>query len=60
VVRESVSIFAAVAPGAGLMTSFVLPPANTTMMKLFLEHVSQSFENSFIVMQVGLCGLASI
>lgn len=56
VVRESVYIFAAVAPGAGLMTSLVLPAANTTMMNLFLEHVSQSFENYFIVMQVDQAG----
>ena len=56
VVRESVYIFAAVAPGAGLMTSLVLPSANTAIMNLFLEHVSQSFENYFIVMQVDQAG----
>jgi hypothetical protein len=56
VVRESVYIFAAVAPGAGLMTSLVLPSANTAMMNLFLEHVSQSFENYFLVMQVDQAG----
>ena len=56
VVRESVYIFAAVAPKAGLMTSLVLPSANTAMMNLFLEHVSQSFEDYFIVMQVDQAG----
>lgn len=56
VVRESVYVFAAVAPGAGLMTSLVLPSANTAMMNLFLEHVSQSLENYFIVMQVDQAG----
>ncbi len=56
VVRESVYIFAAVAPGAGLMTSLVLPSANTAMMNLFLKHVSQSFEDYFIVMQVDQAG----
>ena len=56
VVRESVYIFAAVAPGAGLMTSLVLPSANTAMMNIFLEHVSQSFEHYFIVMQVDQAG----
>jgi hypothetical protein len=56
VVRESVYIFAAVAPGAGLMTSLVLPSANTAMMNLFLEHVSKSCENYFIVMQVDQAG----
>jgi hypothetical protein len=38
------------------MTSLVLPSANTAMMNLFLEHVSQSFENYFIVMQVDQAG----
>jgi putative transposase len=56
VVRESVYIFAAVAPGAGLMTSLVLPAANTATMNLFLEHVSQSFKDYFIVMQVDQAG----
>jgi len=56
VVRESVYVFAAVAPGAGLMTSLVLPSANTAMMNLFLEQVSQNFENYFIVMQVDQAG----
>jgi len=56
VVRESVYIFAAVAPGAGLMTSLVLPSANTAMMNLFLEQVSQDWENYFIVMQVDQAG----
>jgi hypothetical protein len=37
VVRESVYVFAAVAPSLGLMTSLVLPVANTTMMNLFLS-----------------------
>ena len=56
VVREWVYIFAAVAPGAGLLTSLVLPSANTARMNLFLEHVSQSLENYFIVMQVDQAG----
>ena len=56
VVRESVYIFAAVAPEAGLMTSLVLPSANTAMMNLILKHVSQSFEKYFIVMQVDQAG----
>jgi hypothetical protein len=52
VVRESVYVFAAVAPALGLMTSLVLPAANTAMMNLFLSHVSQIFVDYFIVMQV--------
>ena len=38
------------------MTSLVLPSANTAMMNLFLEHVSQSFENYFMLMQVDQAG----
>jgi hypothetical protein len=56
VVRESVQVFAAVAPESGAMVSLVLPTANTAMMNIFLNHVSQTFANSFIVMQVDQAG----
>src|SRR5436305_15333686 len=56
VVRESVYVFAAVAPSLGLMTSLVLLTANTVMMNLFLREVSQTFANYFIVMQVDQAG----
>jgi len=56
VVRESVYIFAAVAPEAGLMASLILPSADTATMNLFLKHLSQSFENYFLVMQVDQAG----
>jgi hypothetical protein len=52
VVRESVYVYAAVAPEAGLMSSLVLPSANTAMMNLFLEHAAKTFADYFIVMQV--------
>jgi len=52
IVRESMYIFAAVAPSKGLMTSLVLPSANTAMMNLFLKHVSETFSDYFIVMQL--------
>lgn len=52
VVRESMYIFAAVASEKGLMTSFVLPAATTSMMNLFLKHVSEAFAEYFIVMQL--------
>lgn len=55
-VREMVYVFAAVAPAEGTMTALVLPAANTAMMQLFLEHVSQSFTQYFIVMQVDRAG----
>jgi len=51
-VRESVYAYAAVAPELGQMTALVLPDANTQMMNLFLEQVSQEFTDYFIVMQV--------
>ena len=46
----------AIAPEAGLMISLVLSSANTAMMNHFLEHVSKSCENYFIVMQVDQIG----
>ena len=52
VVRESMYVFAAVAPALGRFAALVLPEANTAMMNLFLEEVSQTFADSFIVMQV--------
>jgi len=38
------------------MTSLILPTADTAMMTLFLEHVSQTFSKDFIVMQVDGAG----
>lgn len=56
IVRESVYAYAAVAPALGQMTTLVLPYANTEMMNLFLEQVSQEFADYFIVMQVDRAG----
>lgn len=55
-VREYTYVYAAVAPAEGKMTALVLPTANTAMMQLFLEHVSQTFAEYFIVMQVDRAG----
>lgn len=52
VVREYTYAYAAVAPQLGLMTALVLPRADTTMMNLFLKHVSETFADYFIVMQI--------
>src|SRR5712692_1574231 len=41
VVRESISVYAAVAPEQGLMTSFILPSADTAMMNLFLAEAGR-------------------
>lgn len=56
VVRESVYVYAAVAPDAGLMAALILPSANTAMMNLFLEHLSQTFSKYFMVIQVDQAG----
>jgi hypothetical protein len=56
VVRESIYVFAAVAPALGRMTWLVLPTANTAMMNLFLSHVSHTLADYFIVMQVDQAG----
>lgn len=52
IVREYTYVYAAVAPERGLMTSLLLPHADTAMMNLFLEHVSRTFAQYFIVIQV--------
>lgn len=56
VVREYTYAYAAVAPALGQMISLILPEASTAMMNLFLEEVSQTFSNHFIVMQVDGAG----
>ncbi len=56
VVREYVYVYAAVAPAQGQMVSLILPETSTAMMNLFLEHVSRSFPEHFIVMQVDQAG----
>ena len=52
IVREYVYAYAAVALQLGLMTALVLPYANTEMMNLFLEQVSEEFKDYFLIMQV--------
>lgn len=56
VVRESSYVYAAVAPEQGLMTSLILPLANTAMMNIFLAQVAVDFADYFIVMQVDQAG----
>ena len=55
-IREYTYVYAAVAPAEGKMTSLILPSADTQMMGLFLEHVSRTFANCFVVMQVDQAG----
>jgi hypothetical protein len=56
VVREYVYVYAAVAPTQGQMVSLVLPETSTAMMNLELSHVSRSFPDHFIMMQVDQAG----
>lgn len=56
VIRQSSYVYAAVAPEQGLMTSLILPSADTAMMNLFLAHVAEVFADYFIVMQVEQAG----
>jgi hypothetical protein len=56
VIRQSSYVFAAVAPEQGLMTSLILPYADTAMMNLFLAQVARDFADYFIVMQVDQAG----
>jgi len=51
-VRQYIYAFVAVAPALGMMSSLVLPYANTKMMNLFLQQVSLEFRDYFIVLQL--------
>jgi transposase len=55
-VREYTYVYAVVAPAEGKMTSLILPSADTAMMNLFLEHVSHTFSEYFLVIQVDQAG----
>jgi hypothetical protein len=52
IVREYLYVYAAVCPELGMMTCLLLPYANTEMMNIFLDEVSQDFKDSFVVMLV--------
>src|SRR5258706_7397722 len=52
IVREYTYVYAVVAPREGKMTSLILPFADTSMMNIFLEHVSRTFSQYFLVIQV--------
>src|SRR5204863_9284977 len=47
IVREYTYVYAVVAPIEGKMISLLLPSADTSMMNLFLEHVSHPFSEYF-------------
>jgi transposase len=56
VIREYIYAYAVVAPKDGKMTSLILPSADTSMMNLFLQHVSRTFSKYFLVIQVDQAG----
>ena len=49
-------VYTVVAPKEGKMTSLILPFADTSMMNVFLEHVSRTFSQYFLVIQVDQAG----
>jgi transposase len=56
IVREYTYVYAVVAPKEGKMTSLILPGANTSMMNIFLKHVSRTFSEYFLVIQLDQAG----
>lgn len=51
-VRESIYVYAAVAPALGQMASLILPGVDTALMNVFLRHVATTFADYFIVLQL--------
>jgi hypothetical protein len=56
IVREYTYVYAVVAPKEGKMVSLILPSADTSMMNIFLKHVSHTFSKYFLVIQVDQAG----
>ena len=56
IVRKFTYAFSAVCPSMGEITSLILPYANTQMMNMFLEHVSEEFKNYNIIMLLDQAG----
>jgi len=56
IVRTFVYVYTAVCMAMGKMTSLILPYANTDMMNLFLEEVSNNFKEYFVIMLVDGAG----
>jgi putative transposase len=55
-VREALSVFAAVWPQVGHVTALLLPSANSQMMTLFLAHVAAALAGYFLVLLVARAG----
>ncbi len=56
VARAFVYVYVAVGMALGKMTSLILPYANTDMMNLFLDEVSNDFKEYFVIMLVDGAG----
>lgn len=54
--RDYFYVFAAVCPQLGSIVSLILPYANIDMMNLFLEEVSITYKDYFIIMQLDQAG----
>jgi len=55
-VRQSFYVYCAVIPSLGKISSLILPYANTDMMNIFLENVSQEYQDNEIIMQLDGAG----
>ena len=56
IVREAFYVYTAVCPSKGKMSSLILPYANTDMMNLFLQQVSDDFKDFEVIMQIDQAG----
>lgn len=55
-VRESLYVYAAVAPALGRLVSLILPGVDSGLMNVFLRHVADTFAEYFIIMQLDCAG----
>ena len=56
VVRKYLYGYVAVCPALGKLSALVLPWANTAMMRLFLDQVSQDFKEYFVIILMDQAG----
>jgi hypothetical protein len=56
IVRKFLYVYTAVCMALGKMTSLILPYANTEMMNLFLQEVSEDFKDFFVIMLIDRAG----
>lgn len=56
IIREYVYAYSAVCPSLGKMTSLILPRADSEMMSLFLQHVSEEFKDYIVIIVMDKAG----